>query len=748
MPTWILKHYASVVISIIALLACCGTHASESVLQPKTPPSETPANLQPMVVVASKAPRPIQDVAGTVHVITAEDRQRLVAQDLDQLLRYQPAINVQRSGTRFGATGINIRGIGGNRVAVEIDGIPMRQQFTVGSFANAGRDLLESNLIRRIEILNGPASTLYGSNAIGGVVAITTWDAHSLLQGSSQNWYADISAAYHGEDNSKVASVIAATEQSGQSGLGIVAAATRRSGRQLGNQADSRFEDDIQDRDSINGHLRLDWQQANGNQLRLLFNHFDRQTDTRIQSLLGLGRFRSTTALLADDQDDQTSVSLAYQFGSVPGFDSGQILTYFQTADTFQQTSETRALANAPLQLQRDFRYQFETAGAELNLARRFTVGISEHQLGLGLEYRYSRSSELRDGSQTVLGSGVTSNQVLGEIFPVRDFPISDVMEWGLYLHDEIRFGDSRWLLIPGLRIDHYALQPRPDAIYREDNPFTETVSLSTLAASPKLGLVYQFNDSWSGFAQYARGFRAPPFEDANIGLDIPLFGIRAIPNPDLQSETSDGFELGVRHWGRHGQFSLSGFLTDYNDFIETRARIGIDPETGVLLFQSRNIEQARIYGAELSWSQALEAWHPGLQGLRLELAGYWSRGDNQSNDQPLNSIAPPQAVVGLQWQSSDDRWYTGLTNTFTRRQTRIDQTSGARFATPGYGVLDWVWGWRANEWLQLRGGVFNVTDKQYWRWLDVAAFTPDDPVIQILSRPGRHLALNLSINL
>jgi hemoglobin/transferrin/lactoferrin receptor protein len=53
--------------------------------------------------------------------------------------------------------------------------------------------------------------------------------------------------------------------------------------------------------------------------------------------------------------------------------------------------------------------------------------------------------------------------------------------------------------------------------------------------------LLLRASELWSVYGQYAEGFRAPPFEDANIGFDIPLFGFRAIPNPDLRSETSQG---------------------------------------------------------------------------------------------------------------------------------------------------------------------------------------------------------------
>lgn len=729
----------------IALICPDPAAAQPSPETPDATRSVLPAELQPMVVVASKSPRPVQDVAGTVHLITSEDRERLIAQDLDQMLRYLPAVNAERSGTRFGLTGINIRGIGGNRVALEVDGVPMRDQFAVGSFSNAGRDLIENHLIRRIEILNGPASTLYGSDAVGGVLAISTWDAASLLAGSRDDWYAAISGSYQGADSSEVVTITTAAEQAG---FGLVASATRRTGEQLENQSDSGLLDDLQDRESISGFARFDWRQGNGNQWRFTVNHLRRDTQTRIASLLGTGRFRTTTALLGDDCDEQTQAAVNYSLAVLPGFDEARLLIYYQTSDTFQRSSETRDLANPPLQLRRDFRYQQRSAGAELDLESSHVLGAGRHRLGLGLEYRYTRINELRDASQTDLITGQVSNRVLGEVFPVRDFPVSDISEWGLHVHDEIRFADYSWSLIPAVRLDHYRLRPDPDNIYLEDNPLSPAVSVSSLALSPKLGLVYPFADHWSGFAQYARGFRAPPFADANIGLDIPLFGIRALPNPDLQSEKSHGVELGIRRWAPGGQFSLSGFYTRYDDFIESRARIGIEPVSGVLLFQSRNIERARIYGAELSWTQKLETWHGGLRGWQWHTAAYWSRGDNLVSRQPLNSIAPPQAVVGLQWESADGRWYSGLTGTLTRRQDRIDTSEGERFVTPGYVLLDWLWGWRAASWLQVRGGVFNVTDKKYWRWLDVAAFAPDDSVIEVLSRPGRHLALNLSIEL
>ena len=60
------------------------------------------------------------------------------------------------------------------RVALELDGVPLSQQFSIGNFSNATRDLVDVGLIQRIEVLHGPASALYGSSALGGVVSMTT----------------------------------------------------------------------------------------------------------------------------------------------------------------------------------------------------------------------------------------------------------------------------------------------------------------------------------------------------------------------------------------------------------------------------------------------------------------------------------------------------------------------------------------------------------------------------------------------
>ncbi len=119
-------------------------------------------------------------------------------------------------------------------------------------------------------------------------------------------------------------------------------------------------------------------------------------------------------------------------------------------------------------------------------------------------------------------------------------------------------------------------------------------------------------------------------------------------------------------------------------------------------------------------------------RGWMLNAAAYWAKGENRDTDQALNSIAPPQAVIGLSWVSASDSWDFTATGTFTgsKDESDIDDTDGERFATPSWVIVDLTAGWRPNQRVELRAGIFNATDKKYWRWLDVANMDSSDPMI------------------
>lgn len=235
-----------------------------------------------------------------------------------------------------------------------------------------------------------------------------------------------------------------------------------------------------------------------------------------------------------------------------------------------------------------------------------------------------------------------------------------------------------------------------------------------------------------------------PPYEDANIGLEIPVFNFRAIPNPDLKSETSDGFDIGIRWRGAEKGARLSVFRTRYTDFIETKVRLGIDPDSGRLLFQSQNLEKAIIEGVEAGGHVDLQS---ALGEFRLDGSFYLARGENRENGEALNSVGPAQAIIGTSWYGLDETHSVRLQATFTEAWDDRDESRSELFKPAGHAVFDLYYTHRLGDAATIRAGLLNLMDRVYWNWSDVRGLTPTDPVIPYLAQPGRSVSVSVNFN-
>jgi len=721
---------ASAALSPLAVLAATSAAASET-----APDIADSAGFDEIVVVAHKHQRSISDVAANVSVFSGNDFRFELGGSIADLFRYAPGIDYEGAGARFGSESINIRGISGNRVAILVDGVPVSDQFDVGSFANATRDLVSAGFVEHVEVLHGPASALYGSSAIGGVVSMGTVEPGMVNRGRRQggrlvsNW-----------SDAGNAATLTAIQGLAADPVAMLAGISLGTGSEPdAGAADSNL--DLRDFDTRAGLLKFVVEDSAGNSWRASAYHRDADLHSELQSMLGSGRFRSTTALLGDDEYRTDIVSLEYRFAATALADDGAVRVYYQNSDIRQRTYDERGLAARPVAIDRYFAFDQRNLGVEADLQKLLQTGRVSHQIGYGVEARRRDTEEYRDGLETGLNDGLQTNVLLGEVFPLRDFPLSTTTEFGAFLEDTTRIG--RWSVIAALRADRYDMEPSVDAMYAEDYPFAHPVSIAESELSPKLGLILHVSPLAEVYLQYAHGFRAPPYADANISLEMPVFNYRAIPNPELRSERSDGLDLGLRWRGALGDAHLSLFRTEYDDFIESKVRIGTDPESGRILFQSQNIDSATIEGIEAGGSLKLD----GLSdGLSLEAALFLARGENADTGLPLNSVGPPQGVASINWSPPGDRWRASLRGTFTDDWSDRDESSGALFKPPGYAVFDFFVSRRIATAATLRAGILNLTDRTYWAWTDVRGLAPEDPVIPFLSRPGRYFSVGFDM--
>ena len=691
----------------------------------------------PTVTVVGKSEQPLSEVAATVSVISADQIAGMLSRDARDLFRLEPGVSVGNDPARFGLGAINIRGLGGNRVLVETDGVPAPAGFAIGSYSDTGRSLTDLGIVQRVQVLRGPASSLYGSDALGGVVAISTVGPADLL-GTGDTLAATARTGFAGVDDGFSLSLLAAGRAGSTSGL--LGVGRRRSGeadiasRTVDPNPASKYRDTL--------HFRLEHETSAGALgLTATSDRFGATTDIDSLELSG-GRFANTVLLRGNDSQESLRLLVDQSLNSLPGIERGQWRLYWQRSAVDQRTYEERRRTSraAPVSIGRRFQYQETTTGGELTIER--TAG--SHRLVGGLELRRSQIEERRDGRQVNLDSGEESSVLLGEPLPVRDFPISDVTEAGVYLQDDWRLGDGAISLIPALRADLYQLDPRPDALYREDNPNQEPVHVETFSVSPRLGLTWRLREDATAFLQYAHGFRAPPFEDVNIGLDLPQFNVRAIPNPDLKPERSDSIEIGLRLDSRVVSGSASAWFGRYRDFIASKVNLGPDPQSGIILFQSRNVDRAEIWGMEASLSVALAGMSSPLAGWFLDLSTAYAHGDDVGKGVPLDTIEPTRAVVGLRYTDAAQRLRFGLFAMAVDAKRRVDSTRPDPLRLGGFVSVDVTVGWRFSDTWHADLGVFNLGDASYLEWSDVRGRPASDPLLDYYRRPGRNWRVSL----
>ena len=98
------------------------------------PMSVGATDLETMTVVGSRTERPLKEIAATIDVIDSDRIEEELARDIADLVRFEPGVTVSGTGSRFGLSGFNIRGIGGIRVLTLVDGVRVAEEFSFGPF--------------------------------------------------------------------------------------------------------------------------------------------------------------------------------------------------------------------------------------------------------------------------------------------------------------------------------------------------------------------------------------------------------------------------------------------------------------------------------------------------------------------------------------------------------------------------------------------------------------------------------------
>ncbi|MDG2141791.1 MAG: TonB-dependent hemoglobin/transferrin/lactoferrin family receptor [Gammaproteobacteria bacterium] len=700
--------------------------------------------LEELTVNATRQPRTIENIAGTVSLISMEDIEKEMVDDLDDIARFQPGVSMNKNA-RGGNQGFTIRGIGGNRVLNVIDGVR-----GTDIYFGYGKDSFEMDNLQSVQIVRGPASVLYGADAMGGAVIFTTKDARDYVGGDDGSYFSVRSMASDADDQYKTGAT--AAFQSGD--VGLIAQFTQRNWNE--HKVNGPGKVNPQDGQSDGILLKGFWDVSDNQTLSISLESVEQETDFILESDLG----RSVSSSLGYDQTERDRIGLEYTLERDSSlFDDLQILFNVQDTDANQRTIQSRtsfsfvnprnprSFGGAAAVRDTMFEFDQETTALNLNLRKSLSSGLLTHNFAYGFNFDETDTERPRDRFDKNVATNTITRDISAfpmapaEVFPNKSFPDTTTKRWGIYLQDEIQISDSALTIIPGVRYDRYDMEADADALLDGTNlvagfgypvkDFDEgEVSLS-------LGALYDINDTYSFFGQYAEGYRAPNFNEANQAFVNLGFAYAVLPNPEIDAESSDSIELGIRADYESAFLSLSVFSNNYEDFISSNF---IGAEGDLSLYQNQNIQDVEVQGAELlSYFYLNNEW-------RVRASVAYARGDNETDDVPIDTVDPLTLVAGLRYDNAIGNWGGELLVTAVGKKDRVSSDSVVQ--PNNYTVVDLIGDWELGDSLSLRLGVFNLFDEEYAHWQNVQGLNAVSSADTIANayQPGMNIRLGFNV--
>ena len=660
-----------------------------------------------IVVSGSRFEQKLEDVTGSVTVITEQDIERQLAVDLQTMFKYDPSISSTGSGA--GAQTLTVRGVGGNRVVFIKDGRRTNDGYAGGGGYLVGRNYFDVAGVKQVEVAKGAASSLYGSDALGGIVVITTKDPSDYLV--DQQSLVKVALGYQGQSN-QVAADITAAKDLGD--FAISAVYSHRDSEEVQN-----YVEDLPGYDARSNALLLKVEQKLDEKrtLKYTLDYFNQTTEQVI------------TPSIQETEDEDTNISFALDYDSDMAtaiFDKwyGQ-LSYSRYEQQSDQISAARNYIDY-----NDYGFEQDILGLKAVFSKEVKGENTEHEFVYGIDI------DLYDTTRPRLKTRVLNDGTVDFTNEKQKaFPGADTSLVGVYMQDSIKFNETDWSLVAGIRYDYYALEAKKDALYAD----IELDDITESAFSPKLGVIYQVDDNLSWYGQYVRGFKIPPHDQAYQSHGVEPF-YQILPNADLDPESSDSFEIGLRYASSDISVNLSTFYAAYDDFIETTIA-GVEPtyipNVNKTFYQYQNISETQISGVEAGIAMYV------TDDILLEANVAYVDGENKDSDQPLTSISPLNGSILVSTEFGNVNWTAAWRLAKAQSDVVLDTNGNKTTQGNGYGVVDLYANYQWQAW-QMNVGLLNLLDKEYVPFELIAGQSKGTDFSQY-SQPGRNVSARIS---
>lgn len=530
-----------------------------------------------VVVTATRTENDVKKVPASTQVITQEDIKRGGATSVRNALSMYANI-FQKSKVRGGGHDIIIRGMETKHSLVMVNGRRISNEADANGLGNAmSLDRININDVEKIEIVRGPSSALYGSEAMGGVLNIITKPSkeQTLLTGlehtsedTSHWWHADT-----GRIGNFSMTLDARFNKINRSMLDTATESDPYGTAQTYNASLNYY---VNDHSYVNAYMDYYSQHLKTDTGTPVMKPITLTTSSGKMSLSGQAMLEGTGSKAYKQKNYGIS------WNGKTDKNDWQIQAYMSKFN-WSTTSNTKVLGSIPpagmegmfnFLLQKKNAYDFNHDEHNMwAIEGRDSLRVNDHhRVTFGAEYVKDKVAG------TGLGANGDSVYSITENGKTKSSSEKTLSSYAAYLQDEIEYG--KWFIVPAIRYDHH--------------------SAYGSHTSPKIGVTYNATDHFRIKANYGDGFKAPSVSQLYYDLDMEMGRgnwVHLTGNPNLKPEKSKSWDLGVEAEFGKGYGSLTYFDNDVDNLIASIPK-GKD-SNGHNLHRYENVNKARIKGLE-----------------------------------------------------------------------------------------------------------------------------------------------------
>ncbi|MCC7395991.1 MAG: TonB-dependent receptor [Planctomycetes bacterium] len=690
--------HVSCLLRLAAASAAAGALAAQDPAPQAQPaPPQPTTRTTPVVVTAARTAQDPFTAPRAVDVIGQDDLQRGQFRTLPQALRELPSVMVQETSPGQGSP--FLRGFTGYQNLLLIDGIRLNNS-TFRSGPNQYWSTIDPFSIDRIEVVRGPASTLYGSDAIGGTVQVIT---------KSPQHFAKSGTAYGGAFAGRYATAEDSVMERGEFEVGQTWADGTRTGFLVG--ADARSFGTLEGGDHTQNQLGTEHDETAfdvkiehwlDDHRRLVFLHQTmRQNDVPRTHATIFGESFHGTAVGTDLQrvlDQQRRLTyLQYHATELGGAVDGMHLslswhTQRELEDRITSSNVERWQAFAVGTLG-----AFAQFDSDLGEFGTLSYGIDWYHDNVNSWFRRSSGSQASDPIQGQVANDA-SYDLLG-VFVQDLLPLGD--------HSEAQLG-ARYTWA---KVDADSVR---DPSNNSQIGLVDEWDELSLSANLRHDLIV---DQWNVYGGVSQGFRTPSLADLTL-FDTARSGETEVPAPGLDAEHYLGYELGTKWRTDRVELRAAWFYTDIEDQIQRFPTGQLNGSSPIVT--KDNLGDGYIEGVELQF-----AWQA-IDQTTLFGSGSWQQGRltnfqgaSLADDYP-SRLMPLTALLGVRWEDLSGRFRA---ETFVQHAADADKLSAGDLrdtqrippgGTPGYTVWSARAGWQVSDAADFEVAVENIADVDY----------------------------------